>query len=121
MHSEMRNQKVMASHLQRDAYLYIRQSSMGQVLNNKESAIRQYDFRRHAVALGWQQEQIRIIDCDQGESGAVKDARDGFDQLVADVSMRRAGLVMALEASRLSRNSSDWHRLLEICAFTDTL
>lgn len=115
------HRKVMASHLRRDAYLYIRQSSMGQVLNNRESAIRQYDFRRQAVALGWQPEQIRVIDCDQGESGAVKDAREGFDRLVADVSMGRVGIVMALEVSRLSRNSSDWHRLLEICAFSDTL
>ena len=121
MPHETAHRKVMACHLQRDAYLYIRQSSMGQVINNRESAIRQYDFRRQAVALGWPQEQIRIIDCDQGESGAVKDARDGFDRLVTDVSMGRAGIVMALEVSRLSRNSSDWHRLLEICAFTDTL
>jgi len=121
MQDEAYHRKVTGNHLQRDAYVYIRQSSMGQVLNNRESTMRQYDFRRQAVALGWQEEQIRVIDCDQGESGAVKDARDGFAELVADVSMGRAGIVMALEASRLSRNSSDWHRLLELCAFTDTL
>lgn len=121
MHSEANHQKVNTRHLQRDAYVYIRQSSMGQVLNNKESAILQYEFRRQAVALGWQEEQIRVIDCDQGETAAVKDARDGFEQLAADVSMARAGIVVSIEVSRLARNSADWHRLLELCAFTDTL
>ena len=99
MHSETAHRKVTASHLQRDAYLYVRQSSMGQVLNNQESARLQYDLRRQAIALGWHDEQIRVIDCYQGESSAVKDSRDGFQELVVDVSMQRAGIVMGREVS----------------------
>ena len=113
--------KVKSHHLERDAYLYIRQSSMRQVLENTESTKRQYDLRERALALGWQSEQVRIIDCDQGRSGATEAGRDGFQQLVAEVSLSKAGIVMGLEVSRLARNNADWHRLLQLCAFTDSL
>ena len=113
--------KVRPAHLQRDAYLYVRQSSMRQVLENTESTKRQYQLRERALALGWISEQIRVIDCDQGRSGASEAGRDGFQQLVAEVSLGKAGLVMGLEVSRLARNNADWHRLLQLCAFTDTL
>lgn len=113
--------KVKSGHLTRDAYLYIRQSSMRQVMENTESTMRQYELRERALALGWQSEQIRIIDCDQGRSGATDAGRDGFQQLVAEVSLGNAGLVMGLEVSRLARNNADWHRLLQLCAFTDSL
>lgn len=115
------HQKVTAKHLGRDAYLYIRQSTMHQVLKNTESAKRQYQLRERALALGWQSEQIRVIDCDQAQSGAFQAGRNGFQELVAEVSMGKVGLVMGLEVSRLARNNADWHRLLEICAFTNTL
>jgi DNA invertase Pin-like site-specific DNA recombinase len=115
------HQKVTARHLKRNAYLYIRQSTLRQVFENTESTDRQYALRQRAVALGWPQEQIIVIDCDQGQSGASTAGRDGFQRLVADVGMARAGIVMGLEVSRLARNSSDWHRLLEICALSDTL
>jgi DNA invertase Pin-like site-specific DNA recombinase len=113
--------KVQAHHLERSAYLYIRQSSMRQVLENVESTKRQYALRSRAVALGWREEQIIVIDNDQGESGASAAWRKGFQQLVTDVGMGHAGIVMGLEVSRLARNNADWHRLLEICALTDTL
>lgn len=113
--------KVRAEHLRRDAYLYVRQSSMRQVLENTESTKRQYQLRERALALGWISEQIRVIDCDQGLSGASDTRRDGFQQMVAEVSLGNAGLVMGLEVSRLARNNADWHRLLQLCAFTDTL
>jgi len=113
--------KVRTVHLQRDAYLYVRQSSMRQVLENTESTKRQYQLRERALALGWISEQIRVIDCDQGCSGASDAGRDGFQQLVAEVSLGNAGIVMGLEVSRLARNNADWHRLLQLCAFTDTL
>jgi DNA invertase Pin-like site-specific DNA recombinase len=115
------HQKVTARHLKRNAYLYIRQSTLRQVFENTESTERQYALRQRAVALGWPQEQVIVIDCDQGQSGASTEGRDGFQRLVADVGMGRAGIVMGLEVSRLARNSSDWHRLLEICALSDTL
>ena len=115
------HQKVTAQHLKRNAYLYIRQSTLRQVFENTESTERQYALRQRAVALGWAQEQIIVIDCDQGHSGASIEGRDGFQRLVADVGLGRAGIVMGLEVSRLARNSSDWHRLLEISALSDTL
>jgi len=114
-------QKVRASHLKRNAYLYIRQSTLRQVFENSESTKRQYDLRGRALALGWSLEQIIIIDGDLGQSGASAVDREGFQQLVTEVGLGRAGIVMGLEVSRLARNSSDWHRLLEICALTDTL
>jgi DNA invertase Pin-like site-specific DNA recombinase len=113
--------KVTADHLRRSAYLYVRQSSLKQVVNNTESTQRQYALRGRAVALGWTNSQIIVIDSDQGRSGASTAGRDGFQHLVAEVSMGHAGIVLGLEVSRLARNNTDWHRLLEICALTGTL
>ncbi len=113
--------KVQPRHLERGAYLYIRQSSMRQVIENVESTKRQYALQGRAAALGWRDEQIVVIDSDQGESGASASWREGFQRLVSDVGMGRAGIVMGLEVSRLARNNADWHRLLEICALADTL
>jgi DNA invertase Pin-like site-specific DNA recombinase len=113
--------KVKSHHLERDAYLYIRQSSIRQVLENTESGKRQYALRTRAIALGWPNDRIVVIDSDQGESGASTACREGFQLLVTQVGMGRVGIVMGLEVSRLARNSADWHRLLEICAFADTL
>lgn len=113
--------KVQHRHLERGAFLYIRQSSMRQVVENAESAKRQYALRGRAIALGWRDEQIVVIDNDQGESGASAAWREGFQRLVSDVGMGHAGIVMGLEVSRLARNNADWQRLLEICALADTL
>ena len=113
--------KVQPDHLERSAYLYIRQSSMRQVIENIESTKRQYALRARATALGWSDDRIIVIDTDQGESGASAAWREGFQRLVSDVGMGRAGIVMGLEVSRLARNNADWHRLLEICALADTL
>ncbi len=113
--------KVHPRHLEREAYLYIRQSSMKQVLENVESTKRQYALRSRATALGWPDDRIVVIDSDQGESGASTAGREGFRRLVTDVGLGRAGIVMGLEVSRLARNNADWHRLLEICALADTL
>src|SRR5580692_9800186 len=112
---------VTPDHLSRQALLYIRQSSLKQVLHNSESAIRQYDLRGKAISLGWAADQITVIDIDQGQSGASAADREGFQQLVAEVSLGRAGIVLGLECSRLARNSADWHQLLELCAMTGTL
>jgi DNA invertase Pin-like site-specific DNA recombinase len=115
------SRKVQSHHLQRDAYLYVRQSSMKQVLENVESTKRQYALRTRATALGWSEDRIVVIDSDQGESGASAAWRGGFRRLVTDVGLGRAGIVMGLEVSRLARNNADWHRLLEICALANTL
>lgn len=115
------HEKVTTSHLSRDAWLYVRQSTLHQVFENTESTQRQYALRQKAVALGWPVEQVQVIDCDLGQSAASVVDREGFQQLVTEVSMGRAGIVLGLEVSRLARNSCDWHRLLEICAVTRTL
>lgn len=114
-------QKVSAGHLARNAYLYVRQSTLRQVFENTESTKRQYALKEKAMALGWSSDNIIVIDSDLGQSGAQATDREGFQRLVADVSLGKAGVVLGLEVSRLARNSSDWHRLLEICAFTDSL
>ena len=113
--------KVTAEHLQRAAYLYVRQSSLHQVHEHRESTARQYELKRRAQALGWNAEQLIVIDEDQGLSGASAAERSGFQRMVAEVGLGRVGIVMGLEVSRLARNSADWHRLLEICALANTL
>jgi len=115
------HQKVTARHLARCAYLYVRQSTMRQVVENTESTERQYALRQRAIALGWPPDDVVVIDSDLGQSGASATDREGFQKLVAEVGMGRSGIVLGLEVSRLARNSADWHRLLEICALTDTL
>jgi DNA invertase Pin-like site-specific DNA recombinase len=113
--------RVTARHLARNAYLYVRQSTLRQVVENTESAARQYALRQRALALGWPAEQIVVIDCDQGQSGASAADRAGFQRLVAEVGLGHAGIVLGLEVSRLARSSTDWHRLLELCALGGTL
>ena len=113
--------KVTAAHLARTALLHVRQSTLKQVLHNTESAIRQYDLRGKAIALGWAAGQVTVTGIDQGHSGAPAADREGFQQLAAEVSLGRAGIVLGLECSRLARNSADWHQLLELCGMTGTL
>jgi DNA invertase Pin-like site-specific DNA recombinase len=113
--------KVTSSHLRRDAWLYVRQSTMYQVIHNTESARRQYDLKGRAVALGWQLPRVHVIDIDQGSSGASAAGRAGFQQLVAEVSLGRAGIVLGLECSRLARDNADWQQLIKICSLNGTL
>jgi DNA invertase Pin-like site-specific DNA recombinase len=115
------NSKIEARHLKGNAYLYVRQSTLRQVFENQESTKRQYALRQRAVALGWPLERVIVIDSDLGQSGASAADREGFQRLVTEVGLGRAGIVMGLEVSRLARNSTDWHRLLEICALAGTL
>jgi DNA invertase Pin-like site-specific DNA recombinase len=113
--------KIGADHLRRDAFLYVRQSSLRQVFENTESTKRQYALRDRAVALGWPIERVHVIDSDLGISGAQAHDRDGFQHLVTEVAMGHAGIVLGLEVSRLARNNADWHRLLELAAMSSTL
>jgi len=113
--------KINAEHLKRTAYLYVRQSTVRQVFENTESTKRQYGLRQRAIALGWPQERVETIDTDLGQSGSSAVDRQGFQKLVAEVGLGRAGIVMGLEVSRLARNSTDRHRLIEICALSNTL
>jgi DNA invertase Pin-like site-specific DNA recombinase len=113
--------KIRPDHLDRQAFIYVRQSTLFQVRENTASTARQYDLHQRARDLGWPPEHISVIDQDQGQSGASTVGRDGFQLLIAEVGMGRAGAVFSLEVSRLARSCSDWYRLLEICALTDTL
>jgi DNA invertase Pin-like site-specific DNA recombinase len=115
------NQSVTAQHLERNAYLYVRQSTLKQVCENTESTRRQYALQDRAVSLGWPRERIVVIDEDLGQSGSTAADRLGFQRLVSEVSLGHAGIVLGLEVSRLARNCTDWHKLLEICALSDTL
>jgi DNA invertase Pin-like site-specific DNA recombinase len=92
--------KVQAPHLKRGAFLYVRQSSLRQVFENSESTKRQYDLRQRAITLGWHVDQVIIIDSDQGQSGKSSADREGFQRLVTEVSLGRAGIVMGLERQR---------------------
>lgn len=98
------HQKVQSGHLKRDAYLYVRQSTIRQVVENTESTKRQYALRQRAIALGWPAERIIVIDSDLGRSGEAMADREGFQKLVAEVGMGHAGIVLGLEVSRLARN-----------------
>jgi len=115
------HRKVRAEHLRRDAFLYVRQSTARQVLDNAESTKRQYALRDRAVALGWPIEQVHTIDDDLGRSGARAENRDGFQKLVSEVALDHAGILLGLEVSRLARNNADWQRLLELCALSGCL
>src|SRR2546423_3480076 len=113
--------KVRPDHLTRTAVIYVRQSTLLQVRENIGSTARQYDLVKRAHDLGWEQAGIQVIDQDQGQSGASSIGRDGFQTLVAEVGLGHVGAVLSLEVSRLARSCSDWYRLLEICALTETL
>jgi len=115
------NSKVAASHLQRAAFVYIRQSTQGQVERNTESTERQYALVERAIELGFAREQVVVIDEDLGISGSGDADRSGFAKLAAEVALGHAGLVLGLEVSRLARNNSDWYRLLDLCGVTDTV
>jgi len=117
----MTDAMVVPQHLRRLAYLYIRQSTLRQVAENRESTQRQYALRQRALALGWREDQLVVVDEDLGLSGTSAKERTGFQKMVAQVSLSRVGLVMGLEVSRLARNNADWQRLLELCAMTETL
>lgn len=121
MLNQMAAHKVQADHLDRQALIYVRQSTLMQVLKNTGSKIRQYDLTQRALELGWPPERIGVIDEDQGTSGTSFTERDGFEQVVAEVGLGRTGAVFCLEASRLARSNSNWYRLIEICALTRTL
>jgi DNA invertase Pin-like site-specific DNA recombinase len=112
---------IRPPHLQRPAYIYLRQSTPGQVHTHRESTERQYALAERAVELGWDRSQVQILDQDLGKSGTTTEGRADFHRLMAAVGLGEVGAVFALEASRLSRSQADWHKLMDICALTDTL
>ena len=113
--------KIKPHHRSKFAYVYLRQSTVGQLRHHQESTERQYALRERALALDWPASRIKVLDGDLGLSGSHSQDRQDFKTLVADVSMGQVGAVLALEVSRMARSCADWHRLLELCSLTDTL
>jgi DNA invertase Pin-like site-specific DNA recombinase len=113
--------KIRPAHLERQAIVYVRQSTLHQVLENRESTARQYALVERAVALGWSRAQVEVIDEDQGQSGQSAVARQGFQRLLTAVALDQVGIIFGLEMSRLARSNKDWHQLLEVCAVFHTL
>lgn len=115
------NSAISEQHLGKAACVYVRQSTLAQVRHHQESTERQYALREKALELGWSESTVQILDRDLGKTGTQMTGREDFKTLVAEVSMGQVGAVFALEVSRLARSNLDWHRLLELCALTDTL
>lgn len=113
--------KIERSHQERRAVVYLRQSTLKQVVEHSESTVRQYALRDRAVELGWRAEQIDVVDIDLGHSGARADGRVGFQQLSHDIAQGQIGAIFALEVSRLARSCADWHRLLDLCRYADVV
>jgi len=119
--NEKRHPKVKASHLAREAYLYVRQATWCTGFPPADRVQQQCALRQQAVALGWPADRVLVIDQDLGCSGASVAERRGFQQLLKQVGLGRVGLLMALEPSRWTRNARDWQRLVEACALSSTL
>jgi DNA invertase Pin-like site-specific DNA recombinase len=113
--------KIKPSHLERAAFVYIRQSTPSQIEHHRESTARQYALADRACQLGWSKQQVIVVDEDLGLSGSSSDKRSGFARLTSEVALTHVGIVLGLEVSRLARNNADWYRLLELCGITDTL
>jgi DNA invertase Pin-like site-specific DNA recombinase len=114
-------EKILPRHWERLAVVYVRQSTMQQVLEHQESTRLQYGLVRRAVAWGWPESRVLVIDADLGRSGTSAEGRHGFQRLVAEVGLDHVGPILGVEMSRLARSSKDWHQLLEICALFGTL
>src|SRR5947209_15658034 len=114
-------ERVRPTHLERQAVVYVRQSSPHQVSSHHESRALQYALRQRAVELGWREQDVRVIDCDLGHSASGTKGRRGFQQLVAEVALGKVGLILAYDATRLARNCSDWYPLLDTCGHRDCL
>src|SRR5215469_10270438 len=115
------NERITTTHRAKLAYVYVRQSTAGQVRHHQESTEVQYRLVNRAVSLGWPRDRIEVIDEDLGKSGATSEARQGFQRLIAEIGLAKAGLVLSLDASRLARNNRDWHQLLELCSLFGVL
>lgn len=117
----IKHQKILITHLERAAMIYVRQSTMKQVLNHKESQLYQIKLNEKALELGWNKNDIHIIDSDLGMSGATSEGRKGFENIVSEISLSRVGIVFGYDVSRLARNCADWYKLIDLCSVFGTL
>lgn len=119
--SQIVSSKITSNHLERLAYIYVRQSTAKQVEHNRESQVYQYRLSQRAQALGWRTDRTRIIDADLGLSAKDSQHRDGFQELIAKISLGQVGIIFGYEVSRLARNNRDWYHLLDLAAVFGTL
>ena len=112
---------IQPIHLERLALVYVRQSSPHQVLANQESLKLQYDLQHRAVAAGWDQARVRVIDSDLGQTGRTAEGRRGFQEVVSLVNQEQVGILFAYDVTRLARNCTDWYQLLDLCGFRHCL
>jgi DNA invertase Pin-like site-specific DNA recombinase len=112
--------KISTKHRAKWAYVYVRQSSPGQVIRHQESTDLQYQLAGRAVELGWTRERIDVVDDDLGVSGTTATERPGFLRLLANIGRGQVGMVVSMEASPLARNNADWYQLLDLCAVFGT-
>lgn len=115
------NEKVKPTHVERDACVYVRQSTAAQVQHNRESTQRQYKLVDRAIGLGWPRDRVTVIDEDLARSSSGYVDRDGFTKMTAEVALGQVGLILSIEVARVARNNADWYRLLDLCGVTDTL
>ena len=113
--------KITPTHRSRSVYVYVRQSSPSQVAHNRESTDRQYKLAGRAVGLGWDQQQIKVVDEDLAQSAETTARRSGFATMTAEVALGHVGMILSIEVSRVARNNTDWYQLLDLCSVTDTL
>ena len=115
------DERIITLHRAKLAYVYIRQSTPGQIRHHQESTTLEYRLVERALTLGWPKERVTVIDEDLGKSGAESHLRSGFQRLIAKVGLGHAGLVLSFDASRLTRKNSDWHQLLQLCSMFGVL
>jgi DNA invertase Pin-like site-specific DNA recombinase len=118
---DLSQDKINTEHRAKRAYVYVRQSSPGQVVRHQESTDLQYQLVGRAINLGWPRERIEVVDDDLGISGTTATERPGFLRLLANIGCGQVGLVVSMEASRLARNNADWYQLLDLCTVFGTL
>jgi DNA invertase Pin-like site-specific DNA recombinase len=118
---QITSSKITSQHLERLAYIYVRQSTAKQVEHNRESQVYQYRLSQRAQALGWRADRTHIIDADLGLSAKDSQHRDGFQDLIAKVSLGQVGIIFGYEVSRLARNNREWYQLLDLAAVFGTL
>lgn len=116
-----KSEVVQPSHVQRQAVVYVRQSTPHQALAHQESLQMQYGLGQRAVELGWLHDDVRVVDSDVGRTGSTAKGRRGFQQLVTDVTLGKVGIILAYDATRLARNCSDWYQLLDLCGYRGCL
>src|SRR5215469_6432294 len=112
---------ILPRHIQRQAIVYVRQSTQQQVLLNQESQRLQYAMRQRAIELGWRESDVQVVDADLGRTAATIDGRSGFQSLIAQIALGQVGILIAYDATRLARNCSNWYQLLDLCGHADCL